>query len=104
MSNKLIDLIDISKSYGMQTVLDELNLYIRESGFLTLLGPSGCGKTTTLRILGGFETPDKGRCIFDGQDITNFPANKRQLNTVFQKYALFTHMNIADNIAFRIRR
>ena len=70
MSNKLIDLIDISKSYGMQTVLDELNLYIRENEFLTLLGPSGCGKTTTLRILGGFETPDKGRVIFDGQDIT----------------------------------
>ena len=66
MSNKLIDLIDISKSYGMQTVLDELNLYIRENEFLTLLGPSGCGKTTTLRILGGFEMPDKGRVIFDG--------------------------------------
>ena len=103
MSNKLIDLIDISKSYGMQTVLDELNLYIRENEFLTLLGPSGCGKTTTLRILGGFETPDKGRVIFDGQDITNFPANKRQLNTVFQKYSLFTHMNIADNIAFGLK-
>ena len=103
MSNKLIDLIDISKSYGMQKVLDELNLYIRENEFLTLLGPSGCGKTTTLRILGGFETPDKGRVIFDGQDITNFPANKRQLNTVFQKYALFTHMNIAENIAFGLK-
>ena len=87
----------------MQTVLDELNLYIRENEFLTLLGPSGCGKTTTLRILGGFETPDKGRVIFDGQDITNFPANKRQLNTVFQKYALFTHMNIAENIAFGLK-
>ena len=103
MSNKLIDLIDISKSYGMQTVLDELNLYIRENEFLTLLGPSGCGKTTTLRILGGFETPDKGRVIFDGQDITNFPANKRQLNTVFQKYALFSHMSIAENIAFGLK-
>ena len=103
MSNKLIDLIDISKSYGMQTVLDELNLYIRENEFLTLLGPSGCGKTTTLRILGGFETPDKGRVIFDGQDITNLPPNKRQLNTVFQKYALFTHMNIAENIAFGLK-
>ena len=102
MSNKLIDLIDISKSYGMQTVLDELNLYIRENEFLTLLGPSGCGKTTTLRILGGFETPDKGRVIFDGQKITNLPPNKRQLKTVFQKYALFTHMNIADNIVKHI--
>ena len=103
MSNKLIDLIDISKSYGMQTVLDELNLYIRENEFLTLLGPSGCGKTTTLRILGGFEMPDKGRVIFDGQDITDLPPNKRQLNTVFQKYALFTHMNIAENIAFGLK-
>ena len=103
MSNKLIDLIDISKSYGMQTVLDELNLYIRENEFLTLLGPSGCGKTTTLRILGGFETPDKGHVIFNGQDITDLPPNKRQLNTVFQKYALFTHMNIAENIAFGLK-
>ena len=103
MSNKLIDLIDISKSYGMQTVLDELNLYIRENEFLTLLGPSGCGKTTTLRILGGFEMPDKGRVIFVGQDITDLPPNKRQLNTVFQKYALFTHMNIAENIAFGLK-
>ena len=103
MSNKLIDLIDISKSYGMQTVLDELNLYIRENEFLTLLGPSGCGKTTTLRILGGFETPDKGRVIFDGQDITNLPPNKRQLNTVFQKYALFPHLNVYDNIAFGLK-
>ena len=100
MSNKLIDLIDISKSYGMQTVLDELNLYIRENEFLTLLGPSGCGKTTTLRILGGFETPDKGHVIFNGQDITDLPPNKRQLNTVFQKYALFPFLNVHDNVAF----
>ena len=103
MSNKLIDLIDISKSYGMQTVLDELNLYIRENEFLTLLGPSGCGKTTTLRILGGFEMPDKGRVIFDGQDITNLPPNKRQLNTVFQKYSLFSHMSVGENIAFGLK-
>ena len=101
MSNKLIDLIDISKSYGMQTVLDDLNLYIRENEFLTLLGPSGCGKTTTLRILGGFETPDKGRVIFDGQDITNFPANKRQLiaHWLFlpKKYPLFFIRKIINN-------
>ena len=93
----------ISKSYGMQTVLDDLNLYIRENEFLTLLGPSGCGKTTTLRILGGFESPDTGKVIFDGEDITNLPPNKRQLNTVFQKYALFTHMTIAENIAFGLK-
>ena len=103
MNNKLIDFINISKSYGTQTVLDDLNLYIRENEFLTLLGPSGCGKTTTLRILGGFESPDRGQVIFDGEDITNLPPNKRQLNTVFQKYALFTHMTIAENIAFGLK-
>lgn len=84
-------------------VLDDLNLYIRENEFLTLLGPSGCGKTTTLRILGGFETPDKGQVIFEGRDITNLPPNKRNLNTVFQKYALFPHMTIAENIAFGLK-
>lgn len=103
MSTKLIDLQHITKSFDGQMVLDDLNLYIRENEFLTLLGPSGCGKTTTLRILGGFETPDKGRVIFDGQDITDLAPNKRQLNTVFQKYALFTHMTIAENIAFGLR-
>ncbi|MBQ3517173.1 MAG: ATP-binding cassette domain-containing protein, partial [Lachnospiraceae bacterium] len=103
MSNRLINLENISKSYGSQMVLDDMNLYIRENEFLTLLGPSGCGKTTTLRIIGGFETPDKGRVIFDGADITNIPPHKRQLNTVFQKYALFTHMNIAENIAFGLK-
>ena len=103
MSTKLIDLQHITKSFDGQMVLDDLNLYIRENEFLTLLGPSGCGKTTTLRILGGFETPDTGRVIFDGQDITNLAPNKRQLNTVFQKYALFTHMTIAENIAFGLR-
>ena len=100
MSNKLVDLQHISKSYGDNLILDDLSLYIRENEFLTLLGPSGCGKTTTLRILGGFEQPDKGNVIFNGQDITSLPPNKRQLNTVFQQYALFTHMTIKENIAF----
>ena len=103
MSNRLIDLQHITKSFDGQMVLDDLNLYIRENEFLTLLGPSGCGKTTTLRIIGGFEQPDSGKVIFDGKDITTLAPNKRQLNTVFQKYALFTHMNIADNIAFGLR-
>ncbi len=103
MSKHLIDLQNISKSFGNHLVLDEMNLYIRENEFLTLLGPSGCGKTTTLRIIGGFETPDVGRVIFDGEDITNLAPNKRQLNTVFQKYALFTHMTIAENIAFGLK-
>lgn len=103
MSKKLIDLEHISKSYDGELVLDDLNLYIKENEFLTLLGPSGCGKTTTLRILGGFATPDTGHVIFDGQNITKLPPNKRQLNTVFQKYALFTHMTISENIAFGLK-
>ncbi len=103
MNNKLIDLVNISKSYDNELILDDLNLYIRENEFLTLLGPSGCGKTTTLRLIGGFESPDKGKVIFDGQDITKLPPNKRKLNTVFQKYALFTHMTIAENIAFGLK-
>ncbi|MBO4988368.1 MAG: ABC transporter ATP-binding protein [Lachnospiraceae bacterium] len=103
MSTKLIDLQNISKSYDGNMILDDMNLYIRENEFLTLLGPSGCGKTTTLRIIGGFETPDTGRVMFSGQDITKLPPNKRQLNTVFQKYALFTHMTIEENIAFGLR-
>ena len=103
MKNALVNLVNISKSFDNQMVLDDLNLYIRENEFLTLLGPSGCGKTTTLRILGGFETPDKGQVIFEGRDITNLPPNKRNLNTVFQKYALFPHMNVFDNIAYSLK-
>ena len=103
MSKHLIEFIDVSKSYDSNLVLDKLNLYIRENEFLTLLGPSGCGKTTTLRLLGGFETPDEGKIMFDGADITGLAANERNLNTVFQKYALFTHMNIEENIAFGLK-
>lgn len=103
MSKRLIDLQHISKTFDGQMVLDDLNLYIRENEFLTLLGPSGCGKTTTLRIIGGFETPDAGNVIFDGRDITDLAPNERQLNTVFQKYALFPHMSIAENIAFGLK-
>ena len=103
MSQPLIDLQHISKSFDGELILDDLNLSIRENSFVTLLGPSGCGKTTTLRILGGFTSPDTGKVLFDGQDITKLPPNKRQLNTVFQKYALFPHMSIADNIAFGLK-
>lgn len=103
MSKKLINFVNITKSYGDNVILDDLNLYIRENEFITLLGPSGCGKTTTLRILGGFETPDNGKVIFDGKDITALPPNERNLNTVFQKYALFPHMSIAENIAFGLK-
>ena len=103
MNNELIHLNHISKSFGGKVVLDDLDLVIHENEFVTLLGPSGCGKTTTLRILAGFETPDQGSVIFEGRDITQLPPNKRQLNTVFQNYALFTHMNVADNIAFGLK-
>ena len=103
MAKKLIDLVGITKSYGDKVILDDMNLFMNENRFLTLLGPSGCGKTTTLRIIGGFETPDRGKVIFDGKDITNMPPNERNLNTVFQKYALFTHMNIEENIAFGLK-
>ena len=101
MKKTLVDFIHISKGFGEQLVLDDLNLSVHENEFL--LGPSGCGKTTTLRILGGFESPDKGQVIFDGQDITHLPPNKRNLNTVFQKYALFSHMSVSENIAFGLK-
>lgn len=98
-----IELKNISKSFGDNLVLDNINLYIRENEFLTLLGPSGCGKTTTLRIIGGFESPDNGQVIFNGKDITDIPPYERQINTVFQKYALFPHLNVFDNIAFGLK-
>ena len=98
MSQPLIDLQHISKSFDGEMVLDDLNLSIKENSFVTLLGPSGCGKSTTLRILGGFTPPDKGNVIFDGQDITKLPPNKRQLNTVFQKYALFPWKTVMGNV------
>ena len=103
MSNRLIDLQHITKIFDGEKILDDLNLYIRENEFLTLLGPSGCGKTTTLRIISGFLFPDEGSVIFDGKNITQLAPNKRQLNTVFQKYALFPNMNVAENIAFGLR-
>ena len=100
---RLITLKGITKAYDGVTVLDHINLYIRKKEFVTLLGPSGCGKTTTLRIIGGFENPDEGSVIFDGQNITGVPPYKRRVNTVFQKYALFPHLNVADNIAFGLK-
>ena len=103
MNMALIELVDLSKSFDGELVLDEFNLAIKENEFITLLGPSGCGKTTTLRIVGGFATPDTGKVIFEGKDITSLAPNKRQINTVFQKYALFPHMNIAENIAFGLK-
>ena len=103
----MLILKNITKEY---TVGDEhiralrgIEIAFRENEFVSILGPSGCGKTTTLRILGGFVTPDQGKVIFDGKDITNLAPNKRNLNTVFQKYALFPHMNVAENIAFGLK-
>ena len=98
-----IKLEHVTKRWGKFYAVDDLDLVIQDNAFVTLLGPSGCGKTTTLRILGGFITQDTGKVMFEGQDITRIPPNKRQLNTVFQKYALFPHMNIAENIAFGLK-
>jgi spermidine/putrescine transport system ATP-binding protein len=99
-NNHIIDLMSITKEYDGVKVLDNISFYVRKNEFVTLLGPSGCGKTTTLRIIGGFEQPTEGRVIFEGEDITNLPPYKRQINTVFQKYALFPHMNVFENVAF----
>ena len=103
MSKELIRLKDIVMHIGDNEVLKKMNLYIRDREFLTMLGPSGCGKTTTLRIIGGFTTPTSGQLLFDGKDITAVPPHKRPINTVFQKYALFTHLNVFDNVAFGLR-
>ena len=103
MEKEFIHLSHLSKSYDDALIIDDLVLKIQENEFMTLLGPSGCGKTTTLRLLGGFETPDAGQIFFDGKDITALPPNQRKLNTVFQKYALFPHMTIAENIAFGLK-
>ena len=100
---KLIELKGISKSYDGEKVISSMNLYIRDKEFITLLGPSGCGKTTTLRIIGGFENADEGELFFDGVEISDVPAHKRPINTVFQKYALFPHLNVYENIAFPLR-
>lgn len=100
MEKKIIELKNISKNFEDQQVLKGIDLNIYENEFLTLLGPSGCGKTTLLRIIGGFEEPSNGQLIFDGNDISKVPPYKREVNTVFQKYALFPFLNVADNIAF----
>ena len=103
MSKELIRLRDLCMAFDDELVLDHINLYINDSEFLTLLGPSGCGKTTTLRIIGGFTTPTSGDVTFDGERINDVPPHKRQINTVFQKYALFPHLDVFENIAFGLR-
>ena len=103
MAKELIRLVDCTMAFDGETVLDSINLYINNKEFLTLLGPSGCGKTTTLRIIGGFLKPTSGDVLFDGVRINDIPPYKRQVNTVFQKYALFPHLDVYDNIAFGLR-
>ena len=103
MSIELIRLRNIRMAFDDEVVLNDLNLYINDKEFLTLLGPSGCGKTTTLRIIGGFTTPVSGDVLFDGVRINDVPPYRRQINTVFQKYALFPHMNVFENVAFGLR-
>lgn len=103
MSKELIRLTDCVMAFDEDIVLDKINLSIKDKEFLTLLGPSGCGKTTTLRIIGGFQTPTSGDVLFDGVRINAVPPHKRTINTVFQKYALFPHLNVYENIAFGLR-
>jgi len=100
---KIIELKNISKAFDGEVVLDDMSLDIHDNEFITLLGPSGCGKTTTLRIIGGFESPDKGDVYFMGERINDVPPHKRHVNTVFQKYALFPHLNVFDNVAFGLK-
>lgn len=103
MVENIIELRDISKHYEELTVLDNFNLDIKKNEFLTLLGPSGCGKTTTLKIIAGFEYADDGKVLFEGKEINNLPPYERQVNTVFQKYALFPHMDVYENVAFGLK-
>ena len=103
MSKELIRLRNLVMEFDGERILDNINLYINDHEFLTLLGPSGCGKTTTLRIIGGFLTPTSGDVLFDGARMNDVPAYKRQINTVFQRYALFPHLDVYDNIAFGLR-
>lgn len=103
MKDHIIELVNINKDFGKTETLKNINLYIRRNEFLTLLGPSGCGKTTTLRIIAGFEQPSSGTVLFMGKDISDVPPFQRELNTVFQNYALFPHLNVFENIAFGLR-
>ena len=98
---KIIELINLNRTFEDGTIaVDNVNLYVRKGEFITFLGPSGCGKTTTLRMIAGFDKPTSGKILLNGEDISDLPPNKRPINTVFQRYALFPHYNVYDNIAF----
>ena len=99
-NDSIIKIEHLSKAFGDKVVLDDINLSIRRGEFITLLGPSGCGKTTLLRMIAGFLKPDSGVILMEGSDISEVPPHRRPLNTVFQRYALFPHLNVYDNIAF----
>ncbi|OJV66402.1 MAG: spermidine/putrescine ABC transporter ATP-binding protein [Clostridiales bacterium 38-18] len=103
MSDKIVKGLNITKEFNGVPVVKNIDFWVKKNQFLTILGPSGCGKTTTLRMIAGFETPTSGQLFFEGKEITNVPPYMRQINTVFQKYALFPHMNIYENIAFGLR-
>ena len=98
MAKKIIEIKNVSKSYGDNVIIENLNLYVNKGEFVTILGPSGCGKSTTLRMVAGFEIPSSGEILLNGKDITNLPPHKRPINTVFQRYALFPHLNVIDNV------
>ena len=102
-SPHIIDITHVSKAFGEKKALDDINLFVRKGEFMTILGPSGCGKTTLLRLLAGFETASEGEITLNGKDITDLPPHRRPVNTVFQKYALFPHLNVFDNIAFGLK-
>ena len=102
-NENIVELKNISVAFDGEQVLDGLNLEIKDREFITLLGPSGCGKTTTLRLIAGFLEPDSGEILFEGKKINGVPAYKRQVNTIFQRYALFPHLNVYENIAFGLR-
>ncbi|MEG2274435.1 MAG: ABC transporter ATP-binding protein, partial [Clostridia bacterium] len=101
--NIIIELKNVTKTYSGKEAVKNASLTIKRGEFVTILGPSGCGKTTTLRMIAGFEMPTSGKILFDGQDITNIPPYERKVNTVFQKYALFPHLNVFGNIAFGLK-
>ena len=100
---KIIEIVNVSKVFSETVAVDNVSLYVRKGEFITFLGPSGCGKTTTLRMIAGFDLLSSGKILLNGKDITDLPPNKRPVNTVFQRYALFPHYNIYDNIAFGLK-
>ena len=102
-NNHIIELVNVCKEFDGVSVVENINFYVRKGEFITFLGPSGCGKTTTLRMIAGFEMPTSGKILLNGEDISTLPPNRRPVNTVFQKYALFPHLNVFENVAFGLK-